>query len=129
MLVTVSVLENVKLKAGCRSHEIVTDQPRDEGGSDAGMTPLELLGASLASCIAYYVVKYCHRHQISASKLKVDLDWTFAENPHRVGVFDVKIRLPQPLSDRDRRVLIKIAQSCTVHNTLSHTPTINMSLE
>ena len=32
-------------------HRVVTDQPEDGGGADAGMTPVELFVGSLASCV------------------------------------------------------------------------------
>ena len=128
MTITVSVVENVMFRVKCRGHEIVADQTRDEAGTDAGMTPLELLGASLAACVTYYVVVFCRRREIPTSGLEVGLDWNMADDPYRVKEFDIKIHLPVALSDVDRAVLFRMAQSCTVHNTLSHSPTINISL-
>ena len=56
MEVKVSHLDGVKFAIQARSHAIVCDQPPDNGGEDTGMTPPELLLASLGSCAAFYAV-------------------------------------------------------------------------
>ena len=47
-----------KFTAKARSHIIVCDQPVESGGLDTGMTPPELLLASLGTCVAYYALQY-----------------------------------------------------------------------
>jgi putative redox protein len=34
-----------------RGHELVSDQPREDGGEDTGPTPTELFIAGLAACV------------------------------------------------------------------------------
>ena len=36
-------------------HRVVTDQLLEDGGQDAGMSPVELFVGSLASCVGYFV--------------------------------------------------------------------------
>ena len=67
------------------AHRVVTDQPIEDGGQDAGMSPVELFVGSLAGCVGYFVGRYCDRHQISTKGLSVGAEWTMAEQPHRVG--------------------------------------------
>ncbi|NJL16833.1 MAG: OsmC family protein [Nitrospira sp.] len=67
-------------------HRVITDQPVEDGGRDAGMSPVELFVGSVASCIAYFVGQFCGRHGISRDGLAVDAEWTMAERPHRVVV-------------------------------------------
>ena len=45
--------EGVRFVAETRGHRIEIDQPLGGGGQDRGMTPPELLLASLGSCAAY----------------------------------------------------------------------------
>ncbi|HEX5645577.1 MAG TPA: hypothetical protein VFX56_01290, partial [Nitrospira sp.] len=40
-------------------HRVVTDQPAEDGGQDAGMSPVELFVGSVASCVAYFVGQFC----------------------------------------------------------------------
>src|SRR5581483_8531955 len=64
-------------------HMVVADQPVEDGGSDAGPSPIELFVASLGSCVAYFIVRYCHRHGIPADGFHLRARATFAEQPHR----------------------------------------------
>ena len=49
MRVTVERLGSVLFEIKARGHSIVSDQPEENGGFDEGMTPPELLLASLGS--------------------------------------------------------------------------------
>jgi hypothetical protein len=39
------------------AHIVITNQPTEDGGSDAGMMPVELFSESL--CVGYSVASYC----------------------------------------------------------------------
>lgn len=99
-------------------HTVVVDQPKDEGGTDAGVSPVELFVGSLASCVAYFVGRYCLRHQIRCDGFTVEADWTMAEHPHRVGAIVLRIRLPEALNPSERERLLRVAHGCTVHQSL-----------
>jgi uncharacterized OsmC-like protein len=114
----------VEFKGGTRfdivsgSHSVVTDQPVDEGGTDAGMSPVDLFVGSLTACVAYFVGRYCARHQIPCEGLVVEADWTMAEQPHRVGAVTLRIHLPGILNPSERERLLRVAHGCTVHQSL-----------
>ena len=100
-------------------HRVVTDQPVDEGGADAGMSPVELFVGSVASCVGYFVGLFCARHDISREGLKVEAEWTMAEGPHRVGQILLSIRLPHRITPEQKERLMKVAYGCTVHQSLA----------
>jgi len=100
------------------THTIVTDQPVEDGGGDAGMSPVELFVGSLGSCVAYFVGRYCMRHQIPCEGFTVDVEWSYAEQPHRVGSVGIKLNLPSVLTLDQRDKLLKVAHGCTVHQSL-----------
>ncbi len=100
-------------------HRIVTDQPVEDGGGDAGMSPVELFVGSVASCVGYFVGQFCARHDISREGLKVEAEWAMAESPHRVGQIMLAIRLPHRVTPELRDRLLKVAQGCTVHQSLA----------
>src|SRR3982750_652810 len=52
-----------------RGHELITDLARDQGGHDRGMTPPELMLASLGSCAAYYATQYLKAHGLDTTGL------------------------------------------------------------
>ena len=98
-------------------HRIVTDQPAEDGGQDAGMSPVELFVGSIASCVGYFVGRFCARHDIPHEGLAVDAEWTIAERPHRVGEVALVIHLPHQLSEDQMVRLLKVAHGCTVHQS------------
>ncbi len=100
-------------------HRVVTDQPADEGGADMGMSPVELFVGSVASCVGYFVGQFCARHDISREGLKVEAEWMMAEGPHRVGQILLAIRLPHRVTPEQKERLLKVAQACTVHQSIA----------
>jgi putative redox protein len=110
------------------SHRIVTDQPVEDGGQDAGVSPVELFVGSVASCVAYFVGRFCTRHGISLEGLCVEADWDMVENPHRVGHIGLSVRVSHPLAPELQDRLLKVAHACTVHHSLTIAPTIDIAL-
>lgn len=109
-------------------HRIVTDQPVEDGGQDAGMSPVELFVGSVASCVAYFVGRFCERHHIPREGLIVDADWATAEGPHRVGQITIAIHLPHRLTPDLKERLLKVAHGCTVHQSVAVAPTVTIQL-
>ncbi|MDH5670323.1 MAG: OsmC family protein [Nitrospira sp.] len=109
-------------------HHVVTDQPVDDGGNDAGMSPVELFIGSVASCVAYFVGQFCARHHIPQDGLAVHADWEMAERPHRVGTIDITIHLSQHLPSELKERLLKVAHGCTVHQSVAMMPRVDIKL-
>lgn len=109
-------------------HRIVTDQPVEDGGQDAGMSPVELFVGSVASCVAYFVGRFCERHHIPREGLIVDADWATAEGPHRVGQITIAIHLPHRLTPDLKERLLKVAHGCTVHQSIVVAPAVTIQL-
>jgi putative redox protein len=65
MEVTVEHLGAVQFEIKARQHTIACDQPPENGGHDEGMTPPELLLASLGSCAAFYASQYLRKHKLA----------------------------------------------------------------
>jgi len=108
-----------RFRASCRSHAVIIDQPEESAGSDAGMTPPELFAASLASCIGFYVARYCEQAKIPADGLEVGCDWQVGGKPRRIERIDVSVQLPGMPENR-RKAVERVAESCLIHATLLH---------
>ena len=109
-------------------HRVVTDQPVEEGGQGAGMSPVELFVGSVASCVGYFVGRFCARHDIPREGLTVEAEWTMAEGPHRVGQITLVIHLPHRLTPEQKEKLLKVAHGCTVHQSIAAPPTVAIKL-
>jgi uncharacterized OsmC-like protein len=101
-----------------RTHEITVDQTMAGGGLDSAPTPIELLGASLGSCIAYYVHRFFHTRGLPADDIRVEVTSHSACNPSRIESFDVKLHLPATVDPKHMPLLERVIHSCPAHNTL-----------
>ncbi|HEV8497430.1 MAG TPA: OsmC family protein [Gemmatimonadaceae bacterium] len=111
---------DVRFAAQIRSHRIVVDQTVRGGGADSAPAPIELLGAALGTCVAYYVQQFCHSRGLPYDGLRVEVEQHGAQNPARIGRFVVRVMLAAEIPAHYAAMLERVAQSCPAHNTLSH---------
>ena len=96
-----------------RDHQITVDETPDLGGADAGPTPLELLAASLAGCVAVTVEMYAERKGWDVGKVEVDVEYAPAERGTPTK-FEVVLKVPSEMSDEQIERLSVIAAKCPV---------------
>jgi putative redox protein len=118
----------MKFATQIRGHRLVVDQPAG-AGSDEGPMPIELLGASLGTCVALYVQQFCHTRGLPYEGMQVEVQQHGAQNPGRVGRFDVRVMLPEALPAQYAEMVQRVARSCPAHNTLVHGSEVQVSLE
>ena len=100
-----------------RGHQLVADEPPEQGGEDRGPTPQELLAASLASCTAITIEMYAKRKGWELGGVAVECDYEQAERGSPT-TFRLVLRVPSGLSEEQLERLEKIAAKCPVHRTL-----------
>ena len=127
--IIVTHVSDVKFAIRIRSHEIMVDQTINGGGTDSASTPIELLGAALGSCIAYYVHHFFHARGLPAHDITVSVVQTAASNPSRVESFDVTVRLPAEVPEQYMPLLHRVIDACPAHNTLAPGAQINVTFE
>jgi putative redox protein len=118
MEVKVSQLEGVRFDIQARSHTIACDQPADNGGADSGMTPPELLLASLGSCAAFYAAQYLKTRNLAQSGVEVTVTAGKLLQPARLGNFRVMVKSPVPLTPEQTEGMMRSVHHCLIHNTL-----------
>lgn len=129
MMIKVSQVEGVRFEIEARSHRAVCDQPPENGGGDAGMTPPEFLLASLGSCAAYYAAEYLRTRNLAQGGVEVTVSAEKLKPPARLGNFQVKVISPAALSEEQREGMMRSVRHCLVHNTLLNPPEISIELE
>src|ERR1700694_242658 len=110
-----------------RGHRIVCDQPSSQGGADAGVTPPELLLASLGACAGHYAVEYLRARSLSSAGLAVYVSAEKGTRPARLSSFEIDIDCPS-VGDKHRQGLLQAVRACLIHNTLTKLPTIHVSI-
>jgi putative redox protein len=128
MEISVEYLGAVQFEVKARNHTIACDQPQENGGFDEGMTPPELLLASLGTCAGYYGAEYLKTRKLSAEGLRVRVTAEKAKAPPRLASFRVEVLLREALDDRHREGVVRAIHSCLIHNTLTHPPKIELAL-
>lgn len=128
MEVKISHLDRVKFAIHARNHSILCDQPVDNGGEDAGMTPPELLLASLGSCAAFYAVQYLKTRNLDDRGVEVSVTAEKLKQPARLGSFRVHVTCPATLTEEQNEGLLRSVHHCLIHNTLLAPPEIKIEL-
>jgi putative redox protein len=123
MEVRVQHLGNVKFEASTRGHRVLCDQPQENSGADSGMTPPELLLASLGTCAGFYAAQYLKLHNLPADGLDVRVTADKLKQPARLGDFRIEVTVPG-LNERDESGVLRAVHACLIHNTLLNAPAI-----
>jgi len=128
MEVTVEHLGSVQFEIKARQHTIACDQPAENGGFDEGMTPPELLLASLGSCAAFYAAAYLRKHKLAEEGTRVRVTAEKRKDPPRVDDFRIFVDVPAALDAKHSEGIERAVHQCLVHNTLLHPPTITLEI-
>ncbi len=126
MEVLVEHLGAMQFEIKARQHSLICDQPMENNGDDEGMTPPELLLASLGSCAAFYAVDYLKRNQILTDGVTTRVTAEKVKGPFRIDNFKIEVELPGGVEESHMKGLEDAVHRCLIHNTLLHPPTIDL---
>jgi uncharacterized OsmC-like protein len=108
-------------------HWLTVDEPVSFGGGDAGPNPYELLLAGLGACTSMTLRIYAAREKLPLVGVRVRLrhsrihavDCAACQTQEgRITRIEREIELDGPLDDRERQLLLAVADRCPVHRTL-----------
>lgn len=128
MEVRVKQIDRFKFNIEARSHSLLCDQPLENGGNDSGMTPPELLLASLGACAEFYAVQYLRTRKIDDGGVEVTVTAEKLLQPARLGNFRIHVMCPTTLSAEQAEGLRRSVHHCLIHNTLLSAPTVEIEL-
>jgi len=128
MEVTVEHLGALQFEIKARQHAILTDQPPENGGHDEGMTPPELLLASLGSCAGFYAAQYLRKHKLATEGTRVRVTADKLKDPARIDNFHIKVDVPAILTEQQRAGVEDAVHHCLIHNTLLHPPSMAIEI-
>ena len=119
---TSKVIYNGGLRTECThlksGDSFVTDAPTDNNGLGQAFSPTDTVATGLASCMLTMM-------GIKANDLDVDIKSSTAEvtkhmsaSPRRISKIEVTLSLPANISEKNRKILERTAETCPVHYSL-----------
>jgi len=128
MNISVDYLGGVRFEVAARGNRIISDQPLENGGTDMGMTPPELLLAALGSCAGYYAAEYLRVRSLPVQGLRVFVHAEKALKPARLSMFRVRVEAPSA-DESHRDALLRTVKHCLIHNTLLQPSNVDVIVE
>ncbi len=128
MEVVINHLGDVQFEVKARNHTVYCDQPADAGGYDEGMTPPELLLASLATCAGYYAVEYLKTRDLPKEGVRVKISAEKAKNPARLAKFLIDVEAPELTDPQHIEGVRRSVEKCLIKNTLLVAPEIELGI-
>ena len=84
-----------------------------------------MVASGLAVCTYSILVSWATNAQMRADDLAIEVGWSFAEKPHRVG--DMRVTFDWPSLPADRTEAAKrVAALCPIHATFHHPASISI---
>jgi uncharacterized OsmC-like protein len=93
--------------------------------AEQSYSPFHMVGGGLAYCTFSVLHSWASHAKLNAEDLTIDVKWTFADDPHRVGSYDVRFNWPSLPPNRIEAAK-RVSEMCTIHATLHNPPTITI---
>ena len=88
-------------------------------------SPFHMLASSLATCTFSVMHSWATHADLQSDDLVIEVRWTFADEPQRVGEMALTFEWPS-LPERRLAAAKRVAEMCTVHATLKHPPQVSI---
>jgi uncharacterized OsmC-like protein len=119
MKITLTSEESIRLEPVAGQLTIEADS------ADREYSPYQMLASSLAVCTFGVLQSWGSNVGLGADDLVIDVAWSFAEKPHRVGAMVLTYEWPSLPVDR-QHVAQRVAELCPVHKTLMQSPAVTI---
>ncbi|WP_071458653.1 OsmC family protein [Bacillus massilinigeriensis] len=126
---TAHLQEGMQVKAKCRGFEITIDEPKELGGTDTGMNPVELVLSALGACQAIVARCFARKFKIEFDEFWVevegdlDTDGFMKQTDVRRGYSDVRynihIKTDAP-KEKVEEFVAFIEKTCPVGDTIAN---------
>lgn len=93
--------------------------------AEQSYSPFHMLAGGLAYCTFSVLYSWAGHAKLNADDLSIEVRWTFAEDPHRIGTMDIRFTWPSLPPNRVEAAK-RVSEMCTIHTTLHHPPSITI---
>src|SRR5579859_2736091 len=127
--ITVSSDQGYRTTINIRQHTVIADELIQDGGTDTGPTPMEILLGTVGACVAVTTRAYAQRKNWPLEKITVELSMerhrsgdypAYSGDAAFVNEIHEHVQFEGPLTDEQKQRLMTIAGKCPVHLTLEN---------
>ena len=122
MEIKVNFLENLRLEARFDDFTVIADQPIRYKGDGSAPGPFDYFLASSALCAAYFVRLYCLSRNIPSDDIRLSQNNIVDPENRYNQIFQIKVELPESISDKDRQGILRSIDRCTVKKVVQQGP-------
>ena len=122
-------IEGRRFAIRARGNEVIVDDTVEAGGPGDGFRPTELLLGALAACMTGTMTNFAADQGIPIEAITVSVSDQVEKAPTRIGAITVSMVVSAEADERQAASLQRVASACKIHNTLKHSPQIDVELE
>ena len=108
----------VQLTHGPSGSPLVTEAPKDNGGTGGSFSPTDLVAAALASCALTTMALVASREGIALGEARASVEKRMSPPPRRIAELVLEIHMPAGLSPEHRARMEETAHGCPVARSL-----------
>ncbi len=122
MEIKVNFLDNLRLEAKFDDFTVIADQPIRYKGDGSAPGPFDYFLASSAMCAAYFVKVYCNSRDIPTENIRLSQNNIVDPEDRYNQIFQIQVELPESISDKDRKGILRSIDRCTVKKVVQTGP-------
>lgn len=135
---TAESIEGLKVKCNSRDFEFILDEPKELGGTNKGMNPVEALLCSLGACKCIVAKCFAKAKKVNLKSIRVEVegdldpDGFMGKNPDvKIGLQNIRsnyfIESDSPKEDIEKFVEF-IDKTCPVADSLENSPNLSSKI-
>jgi putative redox protein len=122
--------EHYVSKLSMRGHLLVSDEPLDNGGSDAGPTSTELVLSGLAACTTSTLRMYADKKGWEVDRIDIELGIRIEKTETgQISHLESTIEITGNVSMEQKERMLEIARKCPIHRLLTNPITISTQIK
>jgi ribosomal protein S12 methylthiotransferase accessory factor len=128
MEINVNYLDNLRIEAKFDEFTVIADQPIRYKGDGSAPGPFDYFLASSALCAAYFVKVYCNARDIPTDNIRLSQNNIVDPEDRYNQIFQIQVELPDNISDKDRKGIVRSIDRCTVKKVVQSGPEFKVDL-
>ncbi|MCF6462454.1 OsmC family protein [Clostridium sp. Cult1] len=129
---TTKLTEGMRVECSARDHQILLDEPKELGGTDTGMNPVEAVLCALGACKCIVARCFAKAHGVDLKDFRIELegdldpDGFMGKNKDaKIGFSEIRSKIyieSNSPKEKIEEFVQFIDRTCPVADTLSNSP-------